>query len=223
MSKLNYLSQNAKMKKIKGADVYNWGIPAFKAQSGLITCPNASKCATGCYAQSGAYRFSNVKSKYESRLELALSPQFENVLGAEIDHVKQLASKRDKSCLIRIHDSGDFFSLEYTQKWLRLIQSNPCTLFYAYTKQVSQFKSMDLPHNLRLIYSYGGKQDHLIDSEQDRHSRVFENIKQLEKAGYANASVNDMIALGPCLKIGLVFHHSKNYANTSWSKVKISK
>lgn len=211
------------MKKIKVADVYNWGIPAFKSQTGLITCPNASRCATGCYAQNGTYLFSNVKSKYESRLELAQAPQFEAVLGAEIALVKEKALKRDKPCIIRIHDSGDFYSIEYTQKWLRLIQSNPYTLFYAYTKQVAMFKSFhSLPHNLRLIFSYGGKQDHLIDSEQDRHAQVFETLKDLQNAGYADASNDDMVAIGPCLKIGLVFHHRKNYANTSWSKVKVS-
>jgi Gene product 88 len=222
MGKLNWLSQNGKMKKIETADVYNWGIPAFMSKNGTRTCPMAGVCASGCYAQSGSYRYSNVASKYESRLELALSPQFETVIGQEIQYVKARASKRGKPCIIRIHDSGDFFSKEYTEKWLNIIQSHSDIVFYAYTKQVSQFKALDLPPNLIMIYSYGGREDHLIDPERDRHSAVFQDEKSLNEAGYANASQDDMVAIGSCLKIGLVFHHSKNYANTKWDKAKVS-
>jgi hypothetical protein len=223
MGKLNWLSQNAKMKKIKQYDVYNWGIPAFRSQTGTVTCPMAGVCASGCYAQSGAYRFGNVKTKYESRLELSQTEAFVPTLLAEIEQVKATASKRGKQCLIRIHDSGDFYSVQYINKWLEIIQSQPDTLFYAYTKQVSQFKALDIPKNLILIYSYGGRQDDLIDPERDRHSQVFQYEAELASQGYSDASQDDMVALGDNLKIGLVFHHSKNYANTKWSKQNVPK
>ncbi len=222
MGKIYWLSQNGKMKKIQDRDVYNWGIPAFMSQNKIKTCPNAGVCASGCYAQSGSYRYSNVASKYEKRLELALSDQFETVLAEEIQYVSERASKRGKPCLIRIHDSGDFFSEQYTQKWLKLIQRFKNVQFYAYTKQVAQFKSMKLPANLIMIYSYGGLQDHLIDPERDRHSAVFQNETDLQNAGYADASQDDMVAIGQNLKIGLVYHHSKKYTNTKWDRAKIS-
>lgn len=223
MGKLNYLSQNEKMRKSSyHYDIYNWGIPAFISKiSKIKTCPNAGQCATGCYAQSGTYRFKNVVSKYESRLQLALSEQFQDVIASEIETAKTKASKRDKQCVIRIHDSGDFFSDQYVDKWLEVIQSQPDTLFYAYTKEVSRFKSMELPKNLIMIYSYGGKQDHLIDPEQDRHSRVFQDETSLIEAGYADASHDDTVAFGENLKIGLVYHGSKKYANTHWDRVNV--
>lgn len=228
-NKLNWLSQNAKMRKSsEHIEIFNWGIPAFASQNGTKTCPNAKACAIGCYARSGTYRFGNVKSKYEARLELAQSAQFEAVMLDEIAKAKRLASKRGKDCLIRIHDSGDWFSLDYTMTWLRMIRLNPDIGFYSYTKQVQFFKQLfhNNTHlkrdNLILIYSYGGRQDHLIDPERDRHSRVFQSEAELASEGYIDASHNDTIAIGPNPKIGLVYHGSKNYANTAWDKVTVS-
>ena len=217
-----HLSQNDKMKRSSNIyDVYNWGIPAFLSETGLKTCPNAGFCAVGCYARSGSYRYSNVKNKYEERLVLARSDQFETELVADIKEAQRLALKRGKQdCIIRIHDSGDFFSDEYAQKWFNVIRQFPTVVFYAYTKQVSYFKSLaDTPENLIMIYSYGGKQDHLIDPERDRHSKVFENETELLDAGYADASHNDMVAIDTNHKIGLIYHGSKKYANTKWDKV----
>lgn len=222
MSQLKWLSQNAKMKKSSShIEIFNWGIPAFMSQTGIKTCPNAGRCAAGCYAKSGTYRFKNVASKYEARLQLALSPQFETVMASEIETAIKIASKRGKEqCLIRIHDSGDFFSEQYTESWFNLIRQFPQCKFYAYTKQVAQFKALkDIPANLILIYSYSGKQDNLIDPKRDRHSLVFQDEKSLIESGYADASHNDLVAIGDNHRIGLVYHGSKNYANTKWGDV----
>ncbi len=228
MSKLNWLSQNAKMRRSEGPYmIFNWGIPAFRSETGLKTCPNAGLCAVGCYARSGAYLFSNVAKKFEERLVLAQSPGFVDELIGEILEANIKAARKGKKCLIRIHDSGDFFSDEYTYKWFKIAQKLPDVSFYAYTKQVQYFKDLfklygeDLvkPKNLTLIYSYGGKQDDLIDPERDRHSRVFENEADLIEAGYADASHNDLVALDENIKIGLIYHGNKNYANTKWSSV----
>lgn len=226
---MKWLTQNAKMKRSSSDyEIFNWGIPAFRSETGIATCPNAKHCVSGCYARSGTYRFKNVASKFEARLQLALSSDFETVMQSEIDHAKRLTSKRGKKqCLIRIHDSGDWFNLDYTLTWFRLIRQNPDVVFYSYTKQIEMFKDLSqhengIPSNLIMIFSYGGKQDHLIDPKQDRHSKVFENETELFESGYANASHNDLIAIGSNRNIGLVYHGSKKYANTTWDRVKVS-
>jgi len=224
---MNWLSQNKKMQKSSQGDtiIFNWGIPAFRSNTGLITCPKAKHCVSGCYARSGAYRFSNVVSKYEARLQLALSPQFESIMQVELDEARRISLKQGKQCLIRIHDSGDFFSLDYTLTWFRMIRLNPDITFYAYTKMVQMFEDLSknytdaIPTNLIMIYSYGGAEDSMIQTETHRHSKVFQSETELLDAGYINASHDDTLALTKNNKVGLVYHGTKKYTNTTWNKV----
>jgi hypothetical protein len=221
------LTQNGKMKKSSqnGIDVYNFGIPAFLSETGLKTCPNASHCATGCYARSGTYRFGNVINAYESRLKLTQDENFVKLLTAEVN-AKLIRSKmKQNSCLIRIHDSGDFYSKDYAMSWIEIIESCPDVRFYAYTKMVQLWETIQdenfRPKNLRLIYSYGGTEDSHIDTNRHFHSKVFQNETDLLAASYVDATQDDMVAaLGVSKRIGLVYHGVKNYANTTWSKVR---
>lgn len=221
---MKVFSQNSKMKKTsnaQGIDLYNFGIPAFQSSTGLKTCPNAGACAAGCYARSGTYGFSNVKSVYEQRLELTQSSDFVERIGIEIDLLLQKAQKNGRQLALRIHDSGDFYSPAYQSAWYHIARAFPEVIFYAYTKQVAQsiLLSGKKPSNFTLIYSYGGKQDHLI-RENDRNSKVFESLEELKAAGYDDVSDDDSIAwTSKSGKIGLVYHGAKNFENTLWSKV----
>lgn len=212
----NYLTQNSKIKKMTGVKTFNWGIPAYQAANGFKTCPNAAACVKGCYATMGAYTFSNVAKVFNKRLKLALSKNFVKVINAELT--------RRKVKRLRIHDSGDFFNAEYLNSWLAIMQANPQTEFYAYTKMISMFKSYRasgrIPDNFTVIYSFGGTQDKLIDVNTDRHSWVFPSVEELNAAGYAAANVDDSVALGTNPKIGLVYHGTKSIKNTDWGKVK---
>lgn len=217
MTKL--LVQNSKIKKSGNNEivVYNFGMPALVSKTGIKTCPMAGKCATGCYAKSGAYLFSNVAKAYENRLQAALSPEFSKLIQTELNSAIKRA--KTKKVYIRIHDSGDFFSAEYTKKWFIVMLNNPSVTFYAYTKMISFFKGMKLPSNFTLIYSLGGREDNLIDWNTDRHSRVFETSQELIDAGYVDASKSDLQAIGNNKRIGLTYHGNKNYSNTSWDTV----
>jgi len=226
MSKLTVLTQNAKMKKSSSQGdtvLFNFGIPAFMSQDGTKTCPNAKSCVSGCYARSGTYRFKNTLAAYERRLEMAQSETFAIEMKAEVLTQYEKAAKKGKKCLIRIHDSGDFFSKHYDLELIKFIQSMfhyTDLNFYAYTKQVSLFKSiaLSIPRNLTLIYSYGGFEDNLIDPKEDRHAKVFENETDIP-ASYIDASQDDKLALTQNKSIALVYHGNKNYANTKWSDV----
>jgi hypothetical protein len=220
------LTQNGKMRKSSqnGIDVYNFGIPAFQSETGLKTCPNARQCATGCYARSGTYRFGNVVNAYENRLKLTQDASFIETMVIEVQYKTSKSRAKGNQCLIRIHDSGDFYSKEYAMSWFEIINKCPNTRFYAYTKMVQmfeEFKRLNLiPPNLNMIYSQGGSEDSHIDTNKHRHSRVFESETALIEAGYIDATQDDMIAaLGVSNRIGLVYHGSKKYANTAWSKV----
>jgi hypothetical protein len=85
---------------------------------------------------------------------------------------------------------------------------------------ITLFQGRLLPKNFRVIFSYGGKQDALIDSKNHFHSLVFDSLEALTAAGYVDGSHDDMVAaLGENKKIGLVYHGAKNFENTLWGKV----
>lgn len=192
---MELLTQNGKLKitsKQTGLRVFNFGIPA---QS---TCLWADKCKKYCYASKGAYIWSNVKPAFERRLDATKQDNFPQVMIAEIT--------RRKADVIRIHDSGDFYSREYIHKWFKVMESLPQVKFYAYSKSLPLLQGERLPANFTLIKSEGGKRDDLIDAAHDRHARIFKTEAELIAAGYANASNNDLIAIGSNPKIGLLAH-----------------
>lgn len=208
----------AKNKKIKqsGNDkvtVYNFGIPAFQSAAGLRTCPLAGTCKIGCYATQGAYAWSNVQAAYESRLKATLQSNFSEVMTELIKVKNKTAERQVKQLIIRIHDSGDFYSKEYLEKWLKVINRFPNVKFYAYTKMVPLFnlfkKQGRIPRNFTVIYSEGGVMDKLI-KPSDRHARVFPDYESLVRAGYSDASKNDLVAIGQNKKIGLIYHGAKS-------------
>lgn len=207
------LTQNSKLKK---SGYFNFTLPALQSTTGLVTCPNADKCASGCYARMGTYRFSNVAKKHEANLQATLSDDFVPLM---INEIQKIYSK-NKNIKIRIHDAGDFYSAEYLEKWTLIITSLKEVEFYAYTKQVEMMLNAKLPNNFRVIFSLGGKQDNMIDTEKHFHSRVFESIEELTAAGYVDSSENDSVAATTANnKIGLVYHGAKNFSNTRWGKV----
>lgn len=219
------LSQNAKMKRSSqnGIHLYNFGIPAFKSQNGTFTCPNALNCVSGCYARSGAYLWSNVSQAYESRLSLTRTKGFEQVMVYHID--KLLKKHKTGLILIRVHDSGDFYSSQYQTTWYeiaKVYQNEPRVQFYAYTKMVSQSEALAhiKPSNFRTVYSYGGREDSQIDTDKHYHSKVFQSETELAASGYVDGTLDDTVAaLGTARRIGLVYHGVKSYDKTNWKKV----
>ena len=188
------LAKLSDLYKPKPINVYNFGITAVKS------CPSALHCVADCYAQQGAYRWSGVKNAYDTRYELTKTKDFPRLLDDEIK------SKRNISH-VRIHDSGDFYSREYLNKWISIMHNNPDITFYAYTKEVKLFKEYKaiMPSNFIYIFSYGGKWDHLIDKSKDRHAMVYETLNDLPSE-YINASDNDLQAITGNINVGLVYH-----------------
>jgi len=216
MTKL--LVKNAKIAKSSNdtTTIYNFGIPAFKAADGLSTCPLAGQCAKGCYAQAGAYAWGNVKQAYEFRLKASQQANFPALVQLELNPKIKTAVRQDKQLTIRIHDSGDFYNLTYTKKWLKVMRNNPTVKFYAYTKMIPMFKALQkscqIPENFTIIFSEGGVMDGMILAG-DRHSRVFPDESSLISAGYDNASKNDLVAIEAASgKIGLIYHGVKSRA-----------
>lgn len=215
---MELLTKNSKIAKTKSVRAYNFGIPAFRSAKGFATCPFAGSCAKGCYATQGAYRFSNVAQAFEKRL--ALTRDRDKFFKAMCDEIRQKRAER-----IRVHDSGDFYNPEYLQTWLDIAHAFPGVTFYAYTKSVQWVKDAQaaghIPSNFTFVFSYGGRQDNLIDKARDRHSWVFSSHDALKAAGYADTSETDDNAADAGIRcIGLVYHGTKKIENTDWLKLK---
>lgn len=205
----NFLSSNNS--KLKRAGIYAWGIPAYQAADGFRTCPGAASCIAGCYAKQGFFVMPNVKAAQEARLALSKAPEFVDTIDAEI--------KRRKVSTLRIHDSGDFYSLPYLVRWLEIMKRNPQTKFYAYTKMIPLFKNVwrefpCLPKNFKVVFSYGGRWDEEIDRKTDAHSVVFESAAALKRARYSDAHHDDTVAIRS-RKVGLIYHGAKTKAFTA--------
>lgn len=203
-------------------------------------CPNAGACAQLCYARNGTYLFKNVRSKHIWNLEFVLndldgwSEAMRNELRSkrfrptrEPRTVAGLASdspldlwaavwlyKGGKA--VRIHDSGDFFSKEYALEWIDIAYEFPDILFYAYTKEVLMFRDIKanylIPDNFRWLYSLGGKQDHLLDLETERHAEVFPTEEEIEAAGYKSQDASDLLAiLLPTTRVGIPANNIRHF------------
>ena len=124
--------------------------------------PICKMACPGCYAMK-AYRLRpNVRKNYIKSYKASLKDDFVDVISQEIHKIK------DKIIAIRVHDSGDFYSQEYVNKWIEIARRFPTIKFFAYTKRMQDLdfsKMLQLP-NFALIDSlkfgilnYGAKEE----------------------------------------------------------------
>lgn len=196
---LKWSMGNTKLKKL---DTVSFNLPAFKSADGFHVCPQAGACATMCYARQGRYMMPNVAATREFNLAKvrASLPGF----GAALIHDLKLI----KAKTIRLHDSGDFFSQQYLDMWCRVMAVFPEKAFYAYTKSLHLDWSR-APKNFQRIQSVGGLMDNAIDRSQS-HSKIFATVSDRKRAGYVDGNKNDGPAIRGEVKIGLVYHGSRN-------------
>ncbi|MER0476875.1 hypothetical protein ABR737_00645 [Streptomyces sp. Edi2] len=184
--------------------IWKWSLPAFAGRlpdgRTYNTCPSAGICQDLCYARAGTYRFSNVLRSHQNNLQYVLDAprEWEEQMTAELKHRRY--HPQGSRTHVRIHDSGDYFSAEYLEAWLRIIRSTPEVVFYSYTKEVALFEERvrpDSPANFYYRYSYGGTQDELI-APGHLHVDVFPDEEALADAGYTSQAPSDLRgAYGP--------------------------
>ena len=156
---------------------YSWNIP-----SGW-TCPGAHECLakadrhTGKITNGTAQLFrcySATTERYPS-VRSRLWANFESVVKKTPEEVAAvLRCLPPNAKRVRIHSAGDFFSQDYFDGWLRFIKSRPEVHFWAFTKSLPFWLARigEIPSNLILQASYGGKHDHLIQEHGLKSARV---------------------------------------------------
>jgi hypothetical protein len=198
-NKTNYLKNNNR--KLKRDGIWSFNLPAKK------TCGQAKECLKYCYADKGAYRYPAVQASMQRNWDASKLSSFVERLNEELHRKKPFA--------VRIHDSGDFYSLSYFKKWVEVASNNPSVIFYAYTKEVMMIKNfkqeclqkgLPFPRNFTIIFSLGGKQDNMISENNDRHAKIFDNPMRLLQSNYADTSTHDTGAFGNNIRVGLIKH-----------------
>ena len=199
---MKLLTQNSKLKKTSienNARVLNFSLPAYKTMTGKTVCPFAKDCVKYCYAQKGNYRYPSVVKGLNNRYNLSKTAEFIPQMNATII--------LERPTHVRIHDSGDFYSVKYLDKWVQIAKQNKDVIFYAYTKSIKFFvDGLLLPNNMKIIFSEGSKTDELINVREHRHARIFKTSEELNASGYIDASENDLQAITDNKKVGLVYH-----------------
>jgi len=211
--------------EVRDIGVWNWTLPAYVVDlpdgSKFNVCPAAGSCASLCYARNGTYLFPAVRGAHVRNLMFVLEDLegWKEAMGRELSRRKFYPTgvRRDDAAppgtplddwmrswvdrggqAVRVHDAGDYFSDEYTLAWLDIAAQFPHVLFYSYTKEVSRFRRIvqdKAPVNFRWLYSLGGREDHLVERDSDRHADVFPDEGAIADAGYVSQEASDLYAI----------------------------
>lgn len=198
---------NSKLNKTSGGEykILGFGIPADYAfvhnGAAYNTCPGACACRGICFAKQGRYVMGAVRDNRIDNLMESMKDTF-------VDDMVAAIRKRRTYNTIRVHDSGDFYSQEYLDKWYAIARALPHIVFYAYTKTLFLDLHTHRPDNFRLVQSLGGLHDDKVDLSQP-HSRIFSSEAARDAAGYIDGNINDLPALEGVRNIGLVYHGVK--------------
>lgn len=85
----------------------------------LLDCPFASDgCRIVCYATKGNHMFPSVIESREKSYMETKRDDFSLSIIYTIDTEKESKRYKDKTMMIRLHESGDFYSIQYLRKWL---------------------------------------------------------------------------------------------------------
>lgn len=201
---LKWGDANTKVMKMEAryGKVVSFGLPAYQSRDGFKVCPGAGACAAICYARQGQYSRGSVQETREHNLSFIRERGFRSFVRAAIRDLKRIDAK-----LVRVHDSGDFYSQAYLNAWYRIARALPGVRFYAYTKSLHLDIYANKPENFSVIQSFGGLHDENAD-ENKPVARIFATHGARRREGFSNGAETDYLAIQgkDGAKIGLVYH-----------------
>jgi hypothetical protein len=116
-----------------------FSLPAAKS------CPGkTSACVANCYARKAEKAYPTVLPSHKRNMAETRRPDFVPLM---VDLITKKAPR-----FFRIHESGDFYSQAYLDKWCTICKSCPGTKFLAFTKSF-HLNFSNRPENLTVIWS----------------------------------------------------------------------
>jgi hypothetical protein len=195
--KLNW-SRNAKLDRTCNA--VSFCLPAFRSAGGFVVCRGAGAgCATWCYARQARYGWGHVAHPRAMNLAIVRA-SIADFIEMAVQDVERL-----RGPLVRVHDSGDFFSQEYLDAWLAIARHFVGRrIFYTFTKSLDLIWS-SLPENFLVCQSAQGRFQDRIDWNEPV-AWTFPTHDERVRAGFIDATQDDWPLLLGERRIGHVYH-----------------
>lgn len=136
-----------------------WNLPS------KITCPFATEhCKKFCYAVKAENAYPTCKPSRLEHFEESKKADFVGRMIFTIEaHLTRPIYRTAKKIIVRIHESGDFYSQEYANKWIKIAEHfkhDKRIVFMAYTKSLIFFcnsiysdEKKYIPKNLIIRFS----------------------------------------------------------------------
>ena len=220
---------------------------SFDLLSGY-SCPFAEKCLSKAVLIEGKRKIKDGPKTEFRCFSASQEVQYNGVYNkrkANFDGLKHLNSSHDmanaimavmpkNTGIVRIHVAGDFFNMKYFLAWVKIAEQNPDVLFYAYTKSLNFWiqslrvrvqDNKDLPKNLILTASRGGRSDNLIDLHGLRETVVVHSEAEAAALGL-EIDHDDSHAARPSLKnqsFALLIHGTQPKGSEAAHALKILK
>jgi hypothetical protein len=166
---LKFGKANAKLRNMPNAKVATFSLPAGWTCPAAVDCLAKADRTTGKVTDGTHATFRCFAATDEARSPSARSMRWHNfdaLRGHDATEIAALiAEALPRDCnVVRIDVSGDFFNQAYFDAWIIVARMFPNVTFYAYSKSLDYWASRlgDIPANLNLTASVGGRHDALI-------------------------------------------------------------
>lgn len=159
-----YLSDNGKT-KFTSTHRNTFGLTHGLPTNGG-TCPGATLGAGGCldvrdgkkratcYMEKVVQIYKAVGAKLAENTEMVTGQSYETMVQVIRNTVKKFTEKTDKkNWFMRLHYSGDFFSVDYSKAWAQVIKEYPEVRFWVYTRSHNMVQYLVDCTNLTLYLS----------------------------------------------------------------------
>lgn len=142
---------NIKLSKNDHSIFLIWNIPA------ISTCPYATKeCIRLCYARKAERQYPSCLPSRTRHWNESKKDTFVKDMIQAITYELDRRGAKGKRTYFRIHESGDFYTVEYARKWVEIARhfdGDDRISFLAYTKSLRFFRGLNKSKNFVLRYS----------------------------------------------------------------------
>lgn len=152
MKKLNVnVNGNKKLQNDTKTRFIIWNLPAVK------TCPyRTPMCEKSCYARKAERVYTQVLPSRERNFVDSMDENFVENMVYTVENLLKSKGFLNKKVVFRIHESGDFYNVEYTKKWIEIckhFEHNEQIVFLVYTKSINYivqcgYGTSNFPKNL---------------------------------------------------------------------------
>lgn len=184
-------SGNAKLKNIISFNLASgWSCPSAdvclsKADPVTGKISDGSRTEFRCFSASQESLYPAVRKQRMHNFESLRKVRTVDEMVVMILTALPKITKKGKGRIVRLHVAGDFFNQTYFDAWVEVAKRNPDRIFYAYTKSLQFWVNRlgQIPANMKLNASVGGRQDRLIAMYSLKFAEVCYSEAEAESKG----------------------------------------